>query len=58
MEVRVTVTAIDESLSPEKKYQVEEILGRLLGMILEDLDLARVLDGCLVKNHEGEAERG
>ena len=58
MEVKVAVTAIDGSLSPEKKYQVEEILGRLLGMILEDLDLARVLDGCLVKDHEGEAERG
>lgn len=58
MEVRVTVTAIDGSLSPEKKHQVEEILGRLLGRILEDLDLARVLDGCLVKDHEGEAERG
>jgi len=58
VEVRVTVTAIDESLSSETKYQVEEILGRLLGMILEDLDLAKVLDGCLVKDHEGEAERG
>jgi len=58
VKLEVSVTAIGGFLSPEKKSRAEEILGRLLMMILDDLDLANVLDESPVKDDEGEAEAG